>query len=639
MNTNVLSILSSYALALPRFCKQILVALSDLTLCVAATFIAFYLRLGEFTHYSSALLLSAGYSVVLMVPVFKAFGLYRAVFRHQGSSVIRVIASAVSVYGALFAVSVTVIGLTGVPRTIGLIQPMMLFILISCSRSLAKLILVDWPERRAGHRVQKALIYGAGEAGRQLVTALNAAGSLNVVAFLDDDKSLTKMTVLGLNVHDPAHVRDVIKNLRVEVVLLAMPKLERKRRDEILKLMGSLGVSVRSIPSFSELVSGRLKPADLTEINVNELLGRPALVPSTTLLSDYVFSENVMVTGAGGSIGSEIAKQVFRLAPANLILVDHSEFALYTIIETLSREPKTSETKIIPLLASVGDKERMSEIMSAWSPKRIYHAAAYKHVPIVEENPFEGIKNNLLGTLSLAELAKKYGVSSFVLVSTDKAVRPTNIMGATKRLAEMVLQAFSDSNCPTLFSIVRFGNVLDSSGSVIPKFREQIRSGGPITVTHPDVTRFFMTIPEAAALVIQAGVLSEGGDIFILDIGQTIKIVDLAKNLIQFSGLTLRDDAHPQGDIEIQFTGLRAGEKLFEEMLIGDNLTVTAHPQILRAREEYMPWENLKNEISVIENCVRESDIVELRTVLSRIVNGYVPNKQIVDWTYISCQG
>jgi FlaA1/EpsC-like NDP-sugar epimerase len=394
-------------------------------------------------------------------------------------------------------------------------------------------------------------------------------------------------------------------------------------------------VSVRTLPSVTDLAQGKVTISDLRELDIDDLLGREPVMPNHILLAMNVQSKIVMITGAGGSIGSELCRQILAVGPSKLLLIEQSEFALYAIHQELEEKLAERLIELVPLMASVQDEERMREIMSTWRPDTVYHAAAYKHVPLVEHNPAEGIKNNVFGTLCAAQAAADSGVSDFVLISTDKAVRPTNIMGASKRLAELVLQALAATNPSTNFSMVRFGNVLGSSGSVVPKFRQQIRDGGPITLTNPEITRYFMTIPEAAQLVIQAGAMAKGGDVFVLDMGQPVKILDLAIRMVELSGLTIKDAQNSEGDIEIEITGLRPGEKLYEELLIGENPHRTTHPRIMKAQEEFIPWEVFEDKLNALHLLLNSNDVSLIRSTLKDILPGYTPNEKIVDWVYL----
>lgn len=419
-------------------------------------------------------------------------------------------------------------------------------------------------------------------------------------------------------------------------VLLALPSISRQRRNAILNHLSPFKVQVRSLPSLNDLAHGRVSVSDIKDLDIDDLLGREPVQPNGLLLNANTHGKTVLVTGAGGSIGGELCRQIVRTAPRQLLLVEMSEFALYQIHQEL--ESVCEGVELVPLLASVCDDVRMHEIMDTWKPHTVYHAAAYKHVPLVEHNPAEGVRNNVWGTRVCAEAAQRNGVRNFVLVSTDKAVRPTNIMGATKRLAEMVLQALAEVNSKTTFSMVRFGNVLGSSGSVVPLFREQIKNGGPITLTHADITRYFMTIPEAAQLVIQAGAMGQGGDVFVLDMGQPVKIIDLARRMVELSGLTVRDDADPEGDIAIEVTGLRPGEKLYEELLIGDNPKPTQHPRIMKAHEQCLPWPALEQKLNALNMAMSANDVPVIRALLKDLIGGYQPSGEVVDWVYLAHQ-
>ena len=458
---------------------------------------------------------------------------------------------------------------------------------------------------------------------------------MRLIGFLDDDELLQGHVLNGQPVYSPDTLADLIKSKGVSHVLLAIPRARRRRRNEILEQIRGYPVAVRTLPSVNDLAEGRVSVSDLHELDIEDLLGRDQVPPDHSLLAKNITDKVVLVTGAGGSIGSELCRQIRIAAPAKLLLIDQSEFALYSINEELHGLQSADgalQFDIVPLLASVQDEEWMRRVMSAWHPDTVYHAAAYKHVPMVEHNPVMGIRNNLLGTLKTAKAAAENGVSNFVLVSTDKAVRPTNIMGASKRLAEMVLQAMAATVSSTKFTMVRFGNVLESSGSVIPKFRQQIHDGGPITLTHVEITRFFMTISEAAQLVIQAGALAEGGDVFVLDMGQPIKVMDLARRMIELSGLIVKDEQNPDGDIEIKITGLRPGEKLYEELIIGNNPTPTFHPKIFKAREDFIMWPEMESKLDALETAMNANDVSATRLMIEQLVNGYTPSGKIVDW-------
>lgn len=622
-------------LALPRPAKRLVALSVDLGLCILTVWLAYYLRIGEFVALSGTALWAVGVSIGIALPIFVVSGLYRAIFRHSGWPALLAVARAVGIYGLLYASIFTAIGVAGVPRTVGIIQPILLLLFVGASRALARVWLGDQYLSILKQATRpKVLIYGAGSTGRQLVAAMANSHEMQVVGFLDDDDRLHGHVLNGQPIYNPADLANLVLTLGISDVLLSMPNLNRKRRNEILSQIRTARVAVRTLPSVTDLAQGKVSISDLRELDIDDLLGREPVMPNHILLAMNVRHKTVMVTGAGGSIGSELCRQIVTVGPSKLLLIEQSEFALYDIHQELEEKLAGREIVLVPLLASVQDSERMREIMSTWHPDTVYHAAAYKHVPLVEHNPAEGIKNNVLGTLRTAQAAAECGVSDFVLISTDKAVRPTNIMGASKRLAEMVLQAIAATNPNTKFSMVRFGNVLGSSGSVVPKFRQQIRDGGPITLTHPDITRYFMTIPEASQLVIQAGAMAKGGDVFVLDMGQSVKIMDLARRMVELSGLTVKDEQNPDGDIDIEITGLRPGEKLYEELLIGDNPKPTSHPRIMKAHEEFIPWAQLEDKLHALEMALQVNDVGVIRLMMTTLVSGYTPNDDIVDWVY-----
>lgn len=637
-----LSRLATLVLVLPRPVKRGIVLCVDAGLCVFTVWLAFYLRLGVFTSQAELLMWPVVVAVTFALPLFITSGLYRAIFRYTGMSAMMAVVRAILIYGFVFAGVFTFYGVEGVPRTLGLIQPLLLLLFVGASRAAARLWLGGlYSQQLRKASLPQVLIYGAGCAGRQLASAMGNSHEMRVVGFLDDDERLWGHILNGLLIHNPHDLDEILAEFTITHVLLALPSVTRQRRNEILRSLSQRKVAVRTLPTLSEIASGKVGLSDIHDLDIDDLLGREPVMPNHILLEKNVVDKVVLVTGAGGSIGSELCRQILAAAPAKLLLIEQSEFALYTIYHELEEKLSSKKTILVPLIASTKDGDRMHEIMATWFPDTVYHSAAYKHVPLVEHNPAEGIKNNVFGTLSTAQAALANGVADFVLISSDKAVRPTNIMGASKRLAEMVLQALAENTSnnqtqtKTKFSMVRFGNVLGSSGSVVPKFRQQIRDGGPITLTHADVTRFFMTIPEAAQLVIQAGSMSKGGDVFVLDMGESIKIIDLAHRMIELSGLTVCDESHPDGDIKIEVTGLRPGEKLYEELLIGDNPKPTQHPRIIKAHEDFIPWVDLEESLKSLQIALNVNDVGTIRLMMAKLVPGYTPSEDIVDWVHM----
>lgn len=629
-------------LALPRSTKRALALLVDASLCVLTVWFAYCLRLDDWVILEGVEWLPAIVSLLVAIPIFIVLGLYRAIFRYAGMSAFMTVVKAVAIYALAFMTIFTAISVPGVPRTVGILQPLLLLIAIGLSRMWTRYWLGNAYQRLLNrNQLAKVLIYGAGASGRQLAGALANSSELNVVGYLDDDRNLHGSIMGGLPIYDPTDLPALSASGDIHEVLLALPNASRQRRNEILEDIRKARVTVRTMPDLTALAQGRVAVSDLRELDIEDLLGRNVIAPDRALIDKNIRGKVVMVTGAGGSIGSELCRQILKNGPSCLLLVEQNEFGLYAIHGELEKTLATAENsdiRIIPFLASIRDGHRLRQIMEAWRPKTVYHAAAYKHVPLVEYNPVEGIRNNVLGTQTTAEVARDCGVEDFVLISTDKAVRPTNIMGASKRLAEMVLQAMDADRKPgvesTNFAMVRFGNVLGSSGSVVPLFRQQIRDGGPITLTHPDITRYFMTIPEASQLVIQAGAMSGGGDVFLLDMGEPVRIADLARRMVELSGLTVRDENEPDGDIELEITGLRPGEKLYEELLIGDNPQATTHPRIMRAKEDFLPWAELSKRLAALESALDENDIPLARELLQKLVSGYAPSGEVVDLVF-----
>lgn len=631
---------ASYLLGMPRAAKRLVVVVVDVAFCWVAVWLAFDLRLESWLPFNASMAFASVASMGIALPLFVTFGLYRAIFRYAGIDALYAIFKSLAIYAFVFVSIFTLVGVVGVPRTVGIIQPTLLAVFVLMSRVIARYWLGGLYRRMSKADARRLLIYGAGSAGRQLASALANSAELRPVGYLDDDDRLHGQTLNGLKIYNPSRLEELVIKLNVHDVLLAMPSASRARRNEVLELTRKARVQVRTLPGLADLAQGNVQVSDLKELDIEDLLGREPVVPNPLLLGKNIANKVVLVTGAGGSIGSELCRQIIKIKPAVLLLVESSEFALYGIHQELEKKLLIAhvDCTLVPLLANVQDEKRMSDIFSAWSPATVYHAAAYKHVPLVEQNIGQGVQNNVFGTLTLARQALKSGVLDFVLISTDKAVRPTNVMGASKRLAEMVLQALAQNTLQhkgaTRFSMVRFGNVLGSSGSVVPLFRRLIKEGGPITVTHPEVTRYFMTIPEAAELVIQAGAMAEGGDVFVLDMGESVKIVDLAHRMIELSGLSLKNEANPDGDIAIEVTGLRPGEKLYEELLIGDDPRSTAHPRIMKAHETFIELNELIDVLDQLAQAVCANDVTKVRAILQTTVSGYQPDSQVADWVY-----
>jgi len=654
--------LRTFLLGLPRRHKRLIQVSTDVVLVWVALWLSFLVRLGldDMVNPLVAhtwLFLSAP---IVAIPLFILFGMYRAVMRYFGNDALVAIIKAVTL-------SSLVLGLVLywysnhqniVPRSIIFNYWWLSLIMIGGLRlAMRQYFLGDWfaaaqhvPFANRDDGLPRVAIFGAGAAGNQLVAALRMGRVMRPVAFIDDDSSIADRVISGLQVYKPKHIEQMIEETGAQEILLAIPSATRGRRREILGFLEGFPLHVRSVPGFMDLASGRVKVDDIQEVDIADLLGRDAVPALKRLLQRCITDQSVLVTGAGGSIGSELCRQILLLNPKTLILFEHSEFNLYSILSELEQrvERESLNVRLFPILGSVRNQEKLLDVMKTWKVNTVYNAAAYKHVPMVEHNIAEGVLNNVIGTLYTAQAALQAGVENFVLISTDKAVRPTNVMGSTKRLAELTLQALSCEKAPVLFgdrtcvsrvnktrfTMVRFGNVLGSSGSVIPLFHKQIKSGGPLTVTHPKITRYFMTIPEASQLVIQAGSMGQGGDVFVLDMGEPVKIVELAEKMIHLSGLSVRSEKNPHGDIAIQFTGLRPGEKLYEELLIGDNVEATQHPMIMRATESYLSWDVLKVKLDELLTAIDQYDYARVRQLLRDTVSGYAPEGEIVDWIY-----
>ena len=566
------------------------------------------------------------------IPFFIRFGLYRAIVRYMGAQAVFTIAKGVT-YATGLLIVLTALSNTVIPWPVFGIYWALAVVYIGGSR----LILQDIYQERQKSKLnrQRVLIYGAGSAGVQLAHALHSGHEFLPVAFIDDKRELQKSYINGMKVYNPHQIEALIEVENISQILLAMPSIGRNARRTILDKLEPLPAHIKTIPGIVDLVEQRAPVNEIREVDIEDLLGRDPVPPHVHLLDKCIKGKSVLVTGAGGSIGSELCRQILKLQPSKLVLFDKSEFSLYKIEQDLrniqSANAKASQVEIIPILGSITHRKRVESVMHSFCINTVYHAAAYKHVPLVEQNPIEGIRNNIFGTLTTAEAAQSCNVETFILVSTDKAVRPTNVMGATKRMAELILQALSRQQNTTKFCMVRFGNVLASSGSVVPLFRKQIAKGGPVTVTHPEINRYFMTIPEAAQLVLQTGALADGGDVFVLDMGEPVKILDLAKKMIHLSGLSIRDEDNTDGDIEIQFSGLRHGEKLYEELLIDDNAIRTEHQLIMRAFETELPWPVLKEILDKLDTASHDFDLKVVRKLLKNAVAGYEPQCDIED--------
>jgi len=604
-------------LAWPRAMKRLVVVGMDVVMSLLATWLAFSLRLDNPNWPDEVQLRVYVLAPLLAIPVFIRLGLYRAIFRYTGQAALLTTAKAVAVYGTFFLGVLLWTRWDNVPRTLGVLQPLVFLLLVGSSRALARFWLVG--QVQSVGIQSRFLIYGAGMAGAQTAAALGMDGQFRLLGFVDDDPTKTGRSINGVPVHAASELADLVSGKGITDILLALPSVTRERRNRIIESLRHLPVHIRTLPGMADLTSGRVTVQDFRELDIEDLLGRDPVPPDPELLARDLARQVVLVTGAGGSIGSELCRQIAGQQPSRLLLLDHSEFALYSIHQELQALSLVSgwAVELVPLLGSVNHETCLLEICRQYNPHTIYHAAAYKHVPMVEANPAEGVRNNVFGTLKMARVARDCGVARFVLISTDKAVRPTSVMGASKRMAELVLQAMAAEAGQTCFSMVRFGNVLGSSGSVVPLFRRQLAAGGPLTVTHQDVTRYFMTIPEAAQLVLQAGAMAKGGEVFVLNMGEPVRILDMARRMIELSGLTVRDAQNPDGDIEIAITGMRPGEKLYEELLIGGDPALTIHPRIMTAREDCMTWAGLQ---PCLEKLARACDAGDKDTI--RVVFG-----------------
>ena len=627
-----------FFLDLPRFWKLCLSVSVDACLCFVTVIIAFFLRIGSLGTINYPIFLATTISIAFAVPLFILSGLYRTIFRYSGWPAMLAVSKSLFLYGFFYSFIVCVISFEGIPRTLGIIQPILLFLAVGASRSFIAYWLGDlYKQRLKKVNIPRALVYGAGRVGREVVIESKKKNNLNIVGFIDDDPQKWSRLLCEKQIYPFSNLSYLVKSKNITHIIIAIPFSERNKRNLIIKEAIKNHLVVRTSPDLSELVLGNTDSLKLLDLGMEDLLGRKKVNPDIKLMQKHIKFQTVLVSGAGGTIGSQLCREIIKNNPGKILLLDSNEYALYSILNELEELNKKSSIEVIPILASIQDSKIINNIFKTWNPYTVYHAAAYKHVPIVEHNMTESLKNNVFGTLVIAKAALLHKVSNFVFISTDKAVRPTNFMGATKRLGEICLQALfanKRENEITNFSIVRFGNVLDSSGSVIPKFRKQIKDKAPITLTHPEITRFFMTIKEAAELVIQAGAMASGGDVFVLDMGKPVKIYDLAKKMIQLSGQELKDENNPHGDLEIIITGLRPGEKLYEELLIGNNPLPTIHPKIFKAQEDFISWDILEKELNLLEKFIIEDDLDNIIMMMRKLVLGYIPPKKIVDFFY-----
>jgi len=619
-----------YTVPLSRTVKQMLMMLADSVMLALALWLSFALLGSNFLFSFQDAYVPVALANLASVLTFYKIGLYRAILLYMGLQSGFIVLQGVTISTILLAVASYVAGVpAGYEIAIIAIYWMVALLFVGGSRFVAKVALQTLIQNFRPK--EPVIIYGAGSSGMQLVAALQNGHQYLPVAFVDDSKGLVGSTVHGIRVYSPGLLNDLIENFSVRQILLAVPSATHAERKEILNRLEHLPVHVKTVPDLFDMVSGRVGVADVRDIDIEDLLGRDIVPPNPKLMGACITGCSVLVTGAAGSIGSELCRQILFLRPSRLVLMDSSEYGLYTVenelLEIRATLDQGEDTELVALLGNVCSPILMEHTMRRFAVETVYHVAAYKQVPMVESNIVEGVQNNIFGTLVSAQSAEKTGVRNFVLISTDKAVRPTNFMGATKRFAEQILQALAVKNSPTCFSMVRFGNVLGSSGSVVPLFRRQISAGGPVTVTHPEVTRYFMTVQEAAQLVIQAGAMASGGDVFVLDMSEPIRIIDLARKMVHLMGYNVRDENSYRGDIAIEYTGLRPGEKLFEELLICESVTDTDHPKIMRAEEDALPWNELEQYLQELQGACKRMDIAAIRAILMKVVDGFNPKE------------
>lgn len=598
-------------------------------MCIFTLWFSFFLRTEQFLYLSDDYLLLILISIFLTLPIFYIFGLYSSILRYTGWQSFFPVSKSILLYALFFFTIVTIIGIDNVPRTLGIIQPILFFIFVGLSRIFIRYFLNTVSSNAINTKKKyKALIYGAGEAGRQLSSTFSSSNGIKLKGFIDDDKKLHGKIINGSRIYSSKNLNKIIKLLEITHIFLAIPSVGRNQRSKIIRNISKESVVVRSLPSLIELTSGKVSISDLNDFEISDLLERDVVKPDYKILVENIKNKTVLITGAGGSIGSEISRQILNLSPNKILLIESNEFSLYKIYSELNLILNSTDlknrTKIFSFLGSIQDNNFLNKVYVEYKPDTVFHAAAFKHVSLVEKNPIESIKNNVFGSLNIYTSSIKHNCSNLVLVSTDKAVRPKSLMGATKRLSELCLQALHKEYSNKIkMSMVRFGNALDSSGSVIPLFKKQIHEGGPITLTHKDVTRYFMTIPEAAQLVIQASSLSEGGEVFVLEMGNPVKIIDLAKRMIKLSGLTLKNESNLNGDIEIREIGLFPGEKLHEELLLGDDPQITNHPKIKKAKDPFILWDKLKQDLEILKEATDNNNIDSAIKIIKKNVKGY----------------
>ena len=623
--------ISEKLFSLHRYSKRGIAIFIDMFLCLLTLWLAFYLRLEEFVLLKNIGLIPIFLTFFLAIPIFWVNGLYRTLFRYPGLSILTTISVSVSIYGLIFFSIITLYGIIGVPRSIGIIQPVLLYISLIICRFYAKYFLTGSLDKFKEDR-ENILIYGAGAAGRQLFISLEGNSKYKVVGFLDDDLNLHRQNLLGQNIYDPKDLKNIKNNKDIKLILIATPSLNKLKKNEIIQKISNYKVPIKTLPNLSDIIEDKLSFSDIKDFLIEDLLDRDQVEPVNELLSKYITSKIILITGAGGTIGAELSRQILKQKPKKIILFELNEFALFKIYEELSGIHKN--LKIVPLLGNILDQKKLEKVFKTFKVDTVYHAAASKHVPLVESNICEGARNNILGTLYVVKAAINEKVKNLVFISSDKAVRPTNIMGASKRFAELCLQVYKEKNPLTNFSIVRFGNVLASSGSVIPKFKQQIIEGGPVTLTHSEVTRYFMTVPEAAQLVIQAGALGKNAEVFVLDMGKSIRIRDMIIKMINLSGQKIKDENNLEGDIEIKVTGLRPGEKLYEELLIGDNPQKTIHPKIRKIQEPSISFDQFERSINELTIQLDNQNSKEVKKILDRVIRFYNSNSKLVDYIY-----